>query len=64
MDAVEAHHRQLSERFYDCSHDMHMALADMYVVDPRFAATYEALEAGLTAWVRDAIHANAGRAGA
>lgn len=64
MDAVEAHRRQISERFYDCSHDMHMALADMYVADPRFTATYEALASGLTGWVRDAIHANAQRAGA
>lgn len=63
MDAVETHRRQVSERFYDCSHEMQVAVADMYVVDPRFTATYEALEAGLTAWVRDAIYANAARAG-
>ena len=62
MDAVEAHRRQMSERFYDCSHAMQVALGDSYVQDPRFTATYEALADGLTVWVRDAIHANADRA--
>lgn len=64
MDAVEAHRRQISERFYDCSHDMQVQLGEMYVADPRFTATYEAIEPGLTVWVRDAINANARRAAA
>jgi len=62
MDAVEAHRHQISERFYDCSHEMHRSLGDMYVADPRFRATYEAIEPGLAEWVRDAIIANARRA--
>jgi len=62
MDAVEAHRRQISERFYDCSHEMHRSLGEMYVADPRFRATYEAIEPGLSEWVRDAITANARRA--
>ena len=64
MDAVEAHRRQISERFYPCSHAMQVELADGYVQDPRFTATYEAIEPGLTVWVRDAVHANAARADA
>jgi MerR family transcriptional regulator, thiopeptide resistance regulator len=63
MDAVEAHRLQITERFYDCSHQMQVQLGEGYVQDPRFAATYEALSPGLTVWVRDAIRANAERAG-
>src|SRR6056297_3570314 len=62
MDAVEAHRLQICERFYDCSHDMQVTLGEGYVQDPRFTATYEAIEPGLTVWVRDAIRANAERA--
>ncbi|MFW5933616.1 MAG: TipAS antibiotic-recognition domain-containing protein, partial [Actinomycetota bacterium] len=64
MDAVEAHRLQISERFYECSHQMQLQLGEGYVQDPRFAATYEAIEPGLAIWVRDAIHANAERASA
>jgi DNA-binding transcriptional MerR regulator len=61
MDAAEAARRHIHDRFYDLSHDMHRGLGDMYVVDPRFTKTYEDLEPGLAAYVRDAIHANADR---
>jgi DNA-binding transcriptional MerR regulator len=64
MDAAEAARRHIHDRFYDLSHDMHKALGDMYVADPRFTKTYEDLEPGLAAYVRDAIHANASRHGA
>lgn len=40
---------------------MHEGLGDMYVADPRFAATYEGVAEGLARYVRDAIHANAAR---
>lgn len=63
MDAVEAHRVQISERFYDCPHEMQVQLGAMYVQDPRFRATYEDLADGLAVWVRDAIVANAARAG-
>jgi MerR family transcriptional regulator, thiopeptide resistance regulator len=62
MDAVEVHRLQITERFYDCSHEMQMQLGEGYMQDPRFTATYEAIEPGLTVWVRDAIRANADRA--
>ena len=60
-DAAESHRRHLADRFYDVSYDMHRGLADMYVADPRFTATYESIEPGLARYVRDAIHANADR---
>ncbi len=44
--------------FYPCSREMHRALGEMYVTDPRFAAHYEKVEQGLAAYVRDAIDAN------
>lgn len=64
MDAVEAHREQISRRFYPCSHQMQRGLADMYVSDPRFTATYEQRAEGLAQWVHDAVSANARRAGA
>ncbi len=60
MAAAELH-RESIERFYDCSYPMHRGLADMYVADPRFTATYEQIRPGLAAYLRDAIHANADR---
>ncbi len=39
----------------------HRNLADLYVQDPRFAATYEQLRPGLAQYLRDAVHANADR---
>ncbi|MGO9754960.1 MAG: TipAS antibiotic-recognition domain-containing protein, partial [Solirubrobacteraceae bacterium] len=44
--------------------EMHSAIGEMYVADPRFAAHYEKVEPGLTAYVRDAIVANASGADA
>ncbi|ALG83627.1 MerR family transcriptional regulator [Gordonia phthalatica] len=61
MDAAEQARRQINDRFYDCSHEFHTCLGEMYVSDPRFTATYEELEPGLAQFVRDAIVANAAR---
>ena len=60
MDAAELH-RASMQRFYDCSYDMHRNLADMYVSDPRFTATYDEIRPGMSHYVRDAIHATADR---
>jgi DNA-binding transcriptional MerR regulator len=62
MDAAEAHRANITRWFYDCDYAIHRGLADMYVADPRFAANYDNRAAGLAAYVRDAIHANADRA--
>ncbi|MCF8569021.1 MerR family transcriptional regulator [Gordonia sp. HY002] len=53
----------MNDRFYDCDHEFHRCLGEMYVSDPRFAATYDDLEPGLSQYVRDAIVANADRHG-
>lgn len=62
MGLAEAHRQQISRWFYECGHEMHRALADGYVNDPRFTAHYEKIATGLAQYVRDAVHANADRA--
>ena len=61
MDVAEEHRQQISEWFYDCSYEMHTGLAEMYVTDPRFTATYEKVAPGLAQYFHDAILANAAR---
>jgi DNA-binding transcriptional MerR regulator len=64
MDAAEDLRRHIDQWFYECSHAMHRGLGDMYIADPRFTAHYDDQEPGFAQFVRDAIHANADRAGA
>ncbi len=61
MDAAERHRRHITRWFYDCTPEMHVSLAEMYVADPRFKARYEAIAPGLAEFVRSAVHANAAR---
>lgn len=62
MAAAEVHRRHISRWYYDCGHEIHLELTDMYVSDERFRANYDALAPGLSVFIRDAAHANAGRA--
>ncbi|WP_093840422.1 MerR family transcriptional regulator [Streptomyces aidingensis] len=59
MDLAEEHRAHISRHFYECGHEMHTGLADMYVADERFTAHYEAVRPGLARYVHDAVHANA-----
>lgn len=61
MDAAERHRRHINDRFYELSYEFHRGLADLYLADQRFTRGYEEREPGLAQYVRDAIHANAGR---
>ncbi|MFH9419902.1 MerR family transcriptional regulator [Streptomyces sp. NPDC017529] len=61
MDVAEEHRRFISSGYYDCSHELHTCLGEMYVADERFTATYEAIRPGLAGYLRDAIVANAAR---
>lgn len=61
MDAVERHRLLIDRWFYPCSREMHAALGNMYVTDPRFTATYEKIRPGMAQYMRDAIAANAAR---
>ena len=57
--AAVAAHRDLLDRFYDCSPAMQIALAEMYVADDRFRATYDEHADGVARYVRDAVRAHA-----
>ncbi|MFI6375347.1 MerR family transcriptional regulator [Streptomyces sp. NPDC050546] len=61
MDTAEEHRRFIAGTYYDCSYEMHTCLGEMYVADPRFTATYDAVRPGLAVYLRDAILANAAR---
>ncbi|MEW1981963.1 MerR family transcriptional regulator [Citricoccus sp. NPDC079358] len=61
MAAAEAMRVHMDHWFFPIDGDFHRNLGDMYVQDPRFAATYEELRPGLAQYLRDAIHANADR---
>jgi MerR family transcriptional regulator, thiopeptide resistance regulator len=61
MDVAEEHRQHISRWFYECSYEIHTGLGQMYVDDPRFTATYEAIAPGLAAYLNAAIQANAAR---
>lgn len=56
--AAEAHRQAITNWYYNCSYDMQLELAKMYLADPRFAKYYESQRTGLTQYVHDAIQAN------
>jgi MerR family transcriptional regulator, thiopeptide resistance regulator len=58
---VDRHREQIDRWFYPCSIEMQVNLGEMYVADPRFAATYERVQPGLAVFLRDAIRIRAGR---
>lgn len=64
LDQAEAHRQLISRYYYDCSYEIHKALGEMYVADPRFTAYYEKRATGLAAYVSAAIVANAEAHGA
>jgi DNA-binding transcriptional MerR regulator len=59
MALAEDHRAFLCKWFYECSYDVHRDLAEMYVSDERFTATFEVVAPGLAGFVHDAIVANA-----
>ncbi len=63
MDLAEQARLQIDTWFYPCSHEMHVNLAEMYIADPRFTATYEKIHEGMAQYWHDAILANAARQG-
>ncbi|MEO8888978.1 MAG: MerR family transcriptional regulator [Jatrophihabitantaceae bacterium] len=62
MDLAEEHRAHISGWFYDCGLELHRGLAELYVADPRFTASYDEIGAGLSQYVHDAMIANADRA--
>lgn len=58
---IARRHRESIEVFYDCSPQMHVGIAQMYLADSRFTAHYDDREPGLARWLHDAIVALAGQ---
>jgi DNA-binding transcriptional MerR regulator len=53
--AAVAHREHISRWFYEVTPEVHQGLAQMYVADPRFTATYDDIAPGLALYVSDAI---------
>ena len=62
MSAAEAHREYISRWFYECSHEMHRGLTEMYVSDERFRSHYDQRVPGLALYIKEAALANAERA--
>ena len=56
---AEDHRRHIDRWYYPCSPEMHTGLAQMYVEDERFRATFEKHGEGLADYIAEAIRANA-----
>lgn len=54
---IGRHHQQINRWFYDCSLEIYRGLSELYVTDERFAANYEAVKPGLTAFISAAMQA-------
>jgi DNA-binding transcriptional MerR regulator len=53
---VEEHRLLIDRWFYPCGREMHRALGEMYVADPRFTANLDKHGEGFAQYLRDAIH--------
>ena len=58
-NALAEQHRASIEKFYDCSYEMQVCLAQMYIADERFTKHYDDIAPGLARYVHDVIVANA-----
>lgn len=52
---IRRKHQHINDRFYTCSTAVFRGLGDLYVADERFAAVYEKVKPGLTAFMRAAM---------
>jgi DNA-binding transcriptional MerR regulator len=62
MAGAEAHRQHISRWFYECTHEIHRGLTEMYVGDERFRSHYDTRTPGLAAFIREAALTNAERA--
>lgn len=56
---AEEHRLQICRWFYECGHEMHACIGELYVSDPKWIAEWEGTAPGFSQYVRDAIVANA-----
>lgn len=61
MAAAEEHRRYIDRWFYPCSRQMHAAVSELYVSDPRFTDNIDRIRPGLAQYMRDAIRASSAR---
>jgi MerR family transcriptional regulator, thiopeptide resistance regulator len=59
MDLAEEHRQQITKFFYECTYEIHIGLAEMFIADERFTKHYEDQRPGLAQYTHDAIMANA-----
>lgn len=57
--AAESHRQAISDWYYECSYEIHIGLAEMYLADDRFREHYDNQMSGLAQFIHDAILANA-----
>ncbi len=57
-DDLAARRRAAIARYYDCSAEMHVGLAQTYLPDERFTRYYDDVEPGLTQFVHDIVVAS------
>ena len=55
QEAARRHGALIDEWFYPITPKIHLGLAESYVTDPRFEATYEKAATGLARYIRNAI---------
>jgi MerR family transcriptional regulator, thiopeptide resistance regulator len=58
QSAVEEHRAHIDRWFYACSKEMHEALGQMYVADPRFAENLDKVAPGFAKFLSEAIAAS------
>lgn len=58
-NALAEEHRAMLSAFFPVSHAKHVLISCGYISDPRFNRYYEARGAGLAAWLKEIIDANA-----
>ncbi len=56
---ADRHRLHIDRWFYPCSHAMHAGLAEMYVSDQRFEASFEKRQEGLARFLAEAVRTNA-----
>lgn len=62
-NALAEQHRELLSGFFPVTHAKHVLIARGYVEDPRFTSYYEERGAGLAAWLKTIVDANASQHG-
>lgn len=58
-NALAQRHRASISAYFHCTASMHVCLGRTYAANPDYAAHYEAMEPGLSSWLREIIDASA-----